>query len=49
MSATGLLTPLMIGSYHEMFTYLANKDKALNMLLGLPQISTCDYFSLHSL
>ena len=29
---TGLLTPFLIGSYHEMFTCPANYDKSLKML-----------------
>ncbi len=29
LSTTGLLTPFPIGLYHEMFTCLANYDKAL--------------------
>ena len=28
---TGLLTPFLIGSYHEMFTCSANYDKSLKM------------------
>ncbi len=31
LSTTGLLTPFLIGSYHELFTYLANHYKALKM------------------
>ena len=29
LSTTGLLTPVLIGSYHEMFTWVANYDRAL--------------------
>ena len=32
LGTTGLLTPFLIGSYHEMFTYSANYDKSLKML-----------------
>ncbi len=32
LSTTGLLTPFLIGSCHEMFTCVANYDKALKML-----------------
>ncbi len=31
LSTTALLTPFLIGSYHAMFTYLANGYKALKM------------------
>ncbi len=31
LSTTGLLTPFLIGSYHELFTCLANHYKALKM------------------
>ncbi len=31
LSTTGLPTPFLIGSYHELFTYLANHYKALKM------------------
>ncbi len=37
MSTTGLLTPFLIGQYLELFTCLANHDKALKML----QAQTC--------
>ncbi len=32
LSTTGLLTPFLIGSYHEMMTCLANHGKTLKML-----------------
>ena len=32
LGTTGLLTPFLIGSYHEMFTCSANYDKSLKML-----------------
>ena len=32
MRTTGLLTPFLIGSCHEMFTYLANYGKSLKKL-----------------
>ena len=32
LSTTGLLTPFLIGSYHEILTCLANHGKTLNML-----------------
>ncbi len=43
LSTTGLLTLYLIGSYHEMFTCVANHDKALKMLHA--QTCTRDYFS----
>ena len=45
LSATGLLTPILIGSYLEKFTCVANYDKALKMLHT--QTCTWDYFFLH--
>ncbi len=39
LSTTGLLTPVLIGSYHEMFTCVANYDKAFKML----HAQTCIY------
>ncbi len=32
LGTTGLLTPFLIGSYHEMFTYSASYDKSLKMV-----------------
>ncbi len=32
LGTTGLLTPFLIGSYHEMFTSSANYDKSLKIL-----------------
>ncbi len=44
LSTTGLLTPFQIGPYLEMFTWVANYDKALKML----HTQTCiwDHFFL---
>ncbi len=41
---TGLLTPFLIGSYHELFTYLANHYKAFKTVA--PKTCTRDYFFL---
>ncbi len=32
LSTTGLLTPFLIGPYHELFTCVANYDTAFKML-----------------
>ena len=45
LSTTGLLTPVLIGSYHDLFTGVINYDKALKMLHA--QTCACDYFFLH--
>ncbi len=40
----GLLTQFLIGSYHEMFTWIANYDEGLNFANVAPQTYTWDYF-----
>ncbi len=42
LSTTALLTPFLIGSYNEMFIWVANYDKALKMLHA--QTCTWDFF-----
>ncbi len=49
LGTSGLLTPFLIGSYHEMFTCLANYDKSLKMLHHKLTYETIFTYYLHPL